>query len=332
MLCRFARTFPPRLAEWLGRSKTLKRRFREETATELLLMGLLGLPPSGLKVDFSDDEKTDGADMAWEADWYFVSPGDPKGGSYVRLLIQAKVAMREDKVKSPYWYYAHLDYDGGDQAKKLIAAAATAPQATLPLYMMFHPAGALGPAKGKLPAIEGINLVPAADVHAVVTQTFRSKGGKMKTGCRRKHKKVDHWRSRFFSLHDLLCWPQAGMASLPPMAEDVTQFLVGGFDPEVTPLLTPAWHPDFVARRLNELTGRNARGPSGAQAALDDRPPLEPQPIPAELRRAIDNEESEEERRALPRPRVIFSSPINRDDADYQLLSERSQPRPRRPG
>ena len=313
MLCRFARTFPPRLAARLGLSKGLRRRFREETATEMLLMGLLALPNQGLRVDFSADEKSDGADMDWETDWYFVSPNDPNGGSYVRLLIQAKVAMKQDGVASPYWYYAHLDYDGGTQAQNLMNGAAAAPEATLPLYMFFHPSAALAPANGKNKAVEGINLVPAADVHAVVTKGVTYKSGKTAKGCRREDKKVDRWRPLFFNLHDLFCWMPAGILMPPPPPADIISFALSGLDDGTISLGMPTWHPDFVAQRLNELMSFEQEAhPAYSAPGTDRRRLLETRPIPPNLRRAIDNEESEEELARLPRTRIILTSPINR--------------------
>lgn len=325
MLCHFARTFPPLLAELLGRSKSLRRRFREETATELLLMGLLGIPASGVTVNFSANEAADGADMDWEMDWNFVSPDDPKGGSYVRVLIQAKVAVQATKVQVPYWYYAHLDYDDGKQATKLVATAQAAASATLPLYMMFHPIGALAKPTRSSKGIEGINLVAAERVHKVVTQKLSS-GSKSKIGCSRKEKKVAYWQPHFFTLHDLLCWPQAG---LPADSKDLGNFLqlLIAPGPEFTPLLTPAWHPDFVAERLNRLTDRSADAMSPAGVPAADRSPLSPQPIPPDLMRAVRNEETEEDRRTLKRTRVIFRSPIARGDPRYERLAELSRGR-----
>src|SRR4051794_8059924 len=105
MLCHFSTNFPAALAANLDRSVGLRRRFREETATELLLMGLMALSPRGLRVDFksidfSPDETEDGADM----EWIFVAPKEIGGGRFLRLLIQAKVAKLQEKRKVPYWF------------------------------------------------------------------------------------------------------------------------------------------------------------------------------------------------------------------------------------
>jgi hypothetical protein len=71
MLCDLARSFPPKVAELLERDRGLKRNFREESVTDLLMASLIGLEPFGIRVDFPD-EPTTGGDM----DWIFAAPHD----------------------------------------------------------------------------------------------------------------------------------------------------------------------------------------------------------------------------------------------------------------
>lgn len=93
MLCEFANYFPRNLAQLLDRDRHLTRNFREETATDLLMMGLISFQPLGIRVDFPD-EKATGADM----DWIFAAPHEVGGGVYLRLMIQAK-RCKEQKLK-----------------------------------------------------------------------------------------------------------------------------------------------------------------------------------------------------------------------------------------
>lgn len=125
MLCEFANRFPRNLAILLERDRDLTRNFREETATDLLMMGLTPLQPLGVRVDFPDETVT-GADM----DWIYAAPHDVGGGSYLRLMIQAKRCKREKlKDGSTYWYYDHLDHGApkGSQAQTLVNYAASKP-------------------------------------------------------------------------------------------------------------------------------------------------------------------------------------------------------------
>lgn len=305
MLCEFANRFPQLLAELLERDRHLTRNFREETATDLLMMGLASLQPFGVRVDFPDETVT-GADM----DWIYVSPQDVGGGSYLRLMIQAKrskIATYKDG--STYWYYDHLDHGKpkGNQAQVLVNHAATNPDGmdTLPIYMFYHPKAALQPAIGGLPAVEGVNIRLARDIVGTVNG-----------GCKRKEKKVSFWRSGFMSLSDLLCWPMLPMPAPPVPAGGMrTEFLdVTGLEPIHYPGL--AFHPELVAERFNLVNGEPAR--------IDDaefyvRPS---KGVPPEIRRAIAGEVTEEDRRALKRPRVILSTPVTREDPLFDHARE----------
>lgn len=301
MLCEFANRFPRDLAILLERDRHLTRNFREETATDLLMMGLVSLQPFGVRVDFPDETVT-GADM----DWIYAAPHDVGGGSYLRLMIQAKRSkMATLKDGSTYWYYDHLDHGTpkGSQAQMLVTHAASKPDGmdTLPLYMFYHPEAALEAATGRLPAVEGVNVRLARDIVGAVTG-----------GCKRKVKKVSHWRGGFMTLSDLLCWPVLPLpAPPPPSAEPATELLgSAGFDPIFYPGL--AFHPELVAERINFVRGDRARA---------DDPDYLVRPsegLPAEIRRAIAGEVTDKDRAALKRPRVILSTPLTREDPRFE--------------
>lgn len=144
MLCNFAGKFSSCLADILDRDHGLQRNFREETATDLLIAGLVGLQAFGVRVDLPDEPLT-GADM----DWIFASPHDVGGGTYLRLMIQAKRSKFAKLKSGGYWYYEHLDFGSppGDQAQTLVNYAATSPDgmSTLPLYFLYHPRSAITP-------------------------------------------------------------------------------------------------------------------------------------------------------------------------------------------
>ena len=300
MLCEFANRFPRDLAQLIERDRHLSRNFREETATDLLMMGLAPLQPLGVRVDFPD-EKVTGADM----DWIYAAPHEVGGGSYLRLMIQSK-RCKEQKLKdgSSYWYYDHLDHGTpkGSQTQTLVNYAATSPDgmATLPLYMFYHPQSALQGAAGALPAIEGINIRLARDVVGTVAG-----------GCKRKEKKVSRWRAGFMSLSDLLCWPMVDLPAPPsPPADPATEFLLpSGF--RALSYLSIAFHPDLVAERINLIRGEAARA---ADADFQVRSSRE---LPDSIRRAIVGEVTEKDRATLQRPRVILSTPLTREDPSF---------------
>ena len=310
MLCELAHNFPIRIAELLERDRSLTRNFREETVTDLLMASLVGLEAFGVRVQFPD-EPTTGGDM----DWIYAAPLEINGGRYLRLILQAKRASEVKLKKSRYWFYQYLDHDNGQQAQTLSNYAATAPDgmATLPLYILYHPTSALAPAVRSQPAIEGVNIIFASKVAPIVNG-----------GCGRAQKRISYWRSDFIPLSVLLCWPVIAEAPAPHPA-DATEFLIG---PNVGFLrnVTGSFHPDLVARRLQE---RRARSQPRASPAVDTPtpPPIEPvDNIPDELRRAIDGKETAEDRRRLKRPRAILVSRLTRDSLDFQIAEARTRP------
>jgi hypothetical protein len=301
MLCEFANRFPSDLAQLLERDRGLTRNFREETATDLLMMGLTPFQPLGIRVDFPD-EKVTGADM----DWIYAAPHEVGGGSYLRLMIQSK-RCKEQRLKdgSSYWYYDHLDHGTpkGSQSQTLVNHAATSPDgmATLPLYMFYHPQSALQGPLGALPEIEGINIRLARDVVGIVAG-----------GCKRKEKKVSRWRAGFMSLSDLLCWPVVDLPSPPsPPAGPRTEFLLPSGFGELR-YLSIAFHPDLVAERINLSRGEAAR------AADPDFQVRSSGELPDSIRRAIAGEVTDKDRATLQRPRVILSTPLTREHPSFK--------------
>lgn len=296
MLCDLAHSFPPKVAELLERDRGLKRNFREESVTDLLMASLIGLEPFGIRVDFPD-EPTTGGDM----DWIFAAPQDIGGGRYLRIILQAKRAQFA-KSKGGYWYYQHLDHDKGKQAQTLIAFSGSAPggMSTLPLYIFYHPSSALSAKSATRPAVEGINLVFAHQIAPIVAG-----------GCKRDRKMVETWRGSFMPLSDILCWPFVHLpTSIGPSPAGTIGFQISGGPRRVFPF-APAFHPDVVASRLERRfetlrdKGPIVDIPALSITATDD--------IPPDIRRAIDGNVTRADRKELSRPRVIFSTMMTRE-------------------
>lgn len=305
MLCEFAHAFPDQLADILDRDMGLKRNFREETATDLLMAGMVGLQEFGVTVELPPESVT-GADM----DWIYAAPHDIGGGTYLRLMIQAKRAKLAKLKNGKYWYYEHLDYGTplGQQAQTLVAHAASSPDgmATLPLYFFYHPRSAVTPPLPPQPNVEGINIVFAERIAPVVHG-----------GCAKHQKRIDAWRGEFFSLSELLCWPVAPPTAPPgPPNPERTEFLVNGAF-AAAQAAQPLWHPDFVSDRLNSL--RRPDTLRGIETEASGHEPITPTTdISAELRRAIDGKSTAKDRQELKRPRVILRTPMTRNSPSYE--------------
>jgi hypothetical protein len=299
MLCEFAKGFPRHVANFLERDRGLTRNFREESVTDLLMAGLVGLEPFGVKVVFPF-EPTTGADM----DWVFVAPLEVNGGSYLRLRLQAKRAQHCHSVKSPYWYYHHLDHGKppGMQAQTLVSSSATSPggQSTLPLYIFYHPKSALAPKSKTLPAIDGINVVFASAVAKVV-----------KGGCKRKEKKIECWRKHFMPLSDLLCWHFVASAPPPPPSPDMTAFAIGD-DRIPIPPLSGTFHPEIVLERLMSRANRQ-------NTAFDHSVN---EGIPDDVGRFLAASPSDSDRKTLERPLVLLTTSLTRESPGFPGLLE----------
>ncbi len=298
MLCHLAHSFPPKVAELLERDRGLKRNFREETVTDLLMASLIGLQSFGIRVDFPY-EPTTGGDM----DWMFAAPREIGGGKYLRLILQAKRAQFQQTKSGGYWYYQHLDHQKGLQAQTLVSHAGSSPGgvSTLPLYIFYHPRSALSAATATLPPVEGINLVFAHQIAPVV-----------KGGCGKKEKKLGAWRTSFMPLSDILCWPASFMRPSGPAGPRVFAPMQIGMPP-----IAAGFHPDIVAARLERRLERN-RG-KVAKADIHSMYIRAADAIPDEVRRAIDGTVTDAERKQLQRPRVIFSTPVTSADREFKL-------------
>jgi hypothetical protein len=167
MLCQFARQFPPLVAEFLERGRRFKRRLREETVTDLMMVNLQNLGSDQIIVDFPD-EPTTGADMEWN----FVNRSNH---TFYRLLIQAKCAYGNDALLSRHTYkYLSHRTAGRYQADILCGTARNALYPTYPLYIFYNPAHTCVVARDvEGPMIEGVNLADAYYIRSFATMGRR---------------------------------------------------------------------------------------------------------------------------------------------------------------
>ncbi|WP_133177313.1 MULTISPECIES: DUF6615 family protein [Bacteria] len=234
LLCRFGHRFPQLAAKILERESGKTRNFREETITDLLMAGLVPFEPFQIMTDFPVNESATGEDMDWE----FVNEHALDGRKYLRLHIQAKRAHHSGTKRNPYWLYRSLDHavnppppkgtpkppkgtpkpppQYGNQHKTLLDEAARL-GSCVPLYIFYHPASALVPACGSLPAVEGVNWM-FADLVPVNVST---KAWPI------DHKKLENWRSHFQPLHRLLCFGHAfGPITVTGPSAEFSAFLI----------------------------------------------------------------------------------------------------------
>jgi hypothetical protein len=243
MLCQFAQYFPKSVASFLQRGQQLRRRFREETITDILMGNILALGGGSVIVDFPNEPVT-GADMEWN----FVNPDNK---TFFQILLQAK-RLYDNKKDWKYHSYKKLFYRSGPsktlQVETLCNTALGRGPNTYPLYIFYNPertcllANSAGARK-----LDGVNLADAF---------FISKLAKVSTSKKLEaaNKTVGAIYPSLFSLIDVFCpsniLPLGRMAFAPRRISIplLMSFTKGG--PQLGRPIPP--RPDQVHDRLVE--------------------------------------------------------------------------------
>jgi|GEM_PF-3444677 hypothetical protein len=175
MLCTFSQQFPPFIERFLEQGRTLRRRFREETVTDLMMGGLITASGGRLIVEFPDEPVT-GADMEWN----FV---DRRTSTFFRLMLQAKQAYGDGLIWTRHCYRELFHTSGSGsklQAEALCDTARHPGSATYPLYIFYHAAHTCGLARRSgSTVIDGINIADGFAIERLVkaatTRTLRTR-------------------------------------------------------------------------------------------------------------------------------------------------------------
>lgn len=213
MLCSFASQFPPFVAGFLQQSRPLRRRFREETVTDLMMGCLLTSGLGRILVEFPNEPVT-GADMEWN----FVDVGK---GTFFRILVQAKQAFGAGKKWRRHSYRELFHVSGGKLQLDTLCKTARA-QNAFPLFALYHANDTCILAQQDQVALEGVNLVDAFLVD-LVTQPSKSSP--------RRKKSVGLLSPWLFTLADIFCPPSILSVSARPFAlapQGIALLLVGG--------------------------------------------------------------------------------------------------------
>lgn len=204
--CDLATRLPGLIAEFLDLEEHLKRRFREDSVTDILVASLLSLPGDNVVVLTPPEAKTGG-----DFDLVLV---EPMSGKAVQFRIQAKrlTPHKTNWMTSSYVELAHPHNNGG-QSAKLIKALARETIPTIPLYMFYNPASICAASDG---AIDGIALASGWEIRERVRTMVQVKPKRL------PYKRIGSLEPLFFPLTTLLCPPPArSSASLFPHPEEV---------------------------------------------------------------------------------------------------------------
>jgi hypothetical protein len=295
MLCQFSHSFPEFVSQFLDSSKNLRRRFREETVTDILMSNLLMFGDGRVIVEFPDEVAT-GADMEWN----FVNPDDQ---TFFRILLQAKRAYgtEQDWVKHEY---KHLFYKTKGslrlQVETLCDTALAQGASTYPLYIFYNPFLTCDLAQQNRAPITGVGLCDGFLIERL-TQ-FGTTPARRSTV-----KKVSNIAPHQFDLATIFC--PSRIRRLDPFAYSgrftlrvVLDFVSGRIGRSIPPA------PSEVCERListfrEKYPGVRRRTPEVAQSIPDD--------VRASMERARTREGKRET--PLTRYRVIFISASVKD-------------------
>lgn len=295
MLCRFANEFPDFVAGFLQRGRSLQRRFREETITDIMMSNLILLGGPMVIVEFPDERIT-GADMEWN----FVNPNGP---AFFRIMLQAKQTYGDGKIwkRHSYRELFHKSGTGSQlQAEILCGNARKSKVATYPLYIFYHPAETCRLAQESgAHAVLGVNLMDAFIVEALAKSA----------GPRSPYNSLGVIQSHLFSLSDLFC-PES-ILKLGPMAYSRSMMVYIGHDGMGIPV-PPS--PSSIRRKLVLQSERRL---STGKRPFEEvvRPSIVPEiskEIPAEVQSLIARTRRGDvgvDKGRLDRWRVTFVSP-----------------------
>ena len=283
--CDLAHRMPPLVAEFLELETHLRRRFREESITDLLVASLSCLPDKDLVVFFPKNETNTGEDF----DLILFDP-------ILRQAVQYRIQAKRLKPHPTNWLigsYPELahPHGTGKQSLSLVRSAAAEKRIrTIPLYAFYNPAGACDSSGGLL---SGINLADGRMIRGLVRALIKAKPK------RPPLKRLSTLQPLFFSLSAILCPPSGGLVNLSP-AESLRS--VTGAMAAATLRFIDAF--EGVARPLLADARRHEKDWERALGSFEEPPPM--------LRKAMELRGRDPLERLsparVPRPRVVLIS------------------------
>ncbi len=247
MLCEFSKRFPKQVEAILDRGQILKRSFREETITDLLMSNLITLGGKNVIVEFPDEPIT-GADMEWN----FVNIDD---STFFQILIQAKRAYCMSTPWQNHYYKElfHKPASSKEYQASTICNVATSRTACFPLYAFYNPKRTCDLARGDgVFSVEGVTLTSGYKINGLVTAASASSG----TTLKRKNKRVKTISPFMQPLSSLFC-PQniydLGPHMYAPVDSGVLVYVGGG---KIGHPIPPS--PKQIRHRLLSFANENA--------------------------------------------------------------------------
>jgi hypothetical protein len=291
MLCNFACAFPDFIGNLLDREHGLRRRFREETVSDLWVASLVPMRGLGLHVDVADEAET-GADI----EIWFLSAQCDRG---VGFVIQAKRSHcgHSAKLLSPCdvdWKrhrFQELDHPAGErrpkgsQARDLTRAHERSGRSVYPLYAFYTP----GHVFHKSGRIRGVMLADGHDVRRTMVlgrkEAWKNRthpyGKKKSRRANAEYKTLEALSRFFFPLSDMFCLKPWTPIKQDASIEDYNQALMLLLRGNKLGVATIP-EPDDVAQSVSKMIVR-AREAQDSRGEFEHRLPFVTDQIPPDI-------------------------------------------------
>jgi len=213
--CDLAERLPVMISEFLDIEQKLKRRFREDSVTDILVASLLSLPGNGVVVLTPPESKTGG-----DFDLVVV---DPVSGDAVQFRIQAKRLtphLHHWQIGS-YAELAH-PHNSGAQSQNLLNGLGKEAIITIPLYAFYNPAHVCTASGG---TVSGIELASGWEVRERIKAIVKAKPKRL------PYKRIGSLQPLFFPLSTILCAPVSTARDSPmPMPAEARAAVIDAIE------------------------------------------------------------------------------------------------------
>ena len=184
---------PPLIADFLDLEITLRRRFREESVSDMIVASLLRLAGADLSVQVPSSEKVTGND-------FDIIVYEPPTRNAVQYRIQAKrlTPHATNWGMGSYKELAHPHGTGTQSSALIRSSAAEKRILTIPLYAFYNPARTCTASGG---SVNGLKLADGYAIRAQIAKLLKAKPKRPPV------KRLATLHSLFFPLSTLLCPP-----------------------------------------------------------------------------------------------------------------------------
>ena len=283
--CDLADRLPPLIADFLDLEITLRRRFREESVSDMIVASLLRVAGADLSVQVPLSEKVTGND-------FDIIVYDPPTRSAVQYRIQAKRLTPHATTwgMGSYKELAHPHGTGTQSSALIRSSAAERRILTIPLYAFYNPARTCAASGG---LVGGLELADGHAVRGLIANLVKAKPK------RPPMKRLTTLQPLFFPLSTLLCPPSPvpGRRILTP-AESLQA--VDGAIEAATRRLVDVRSVLSIAR--SDRVDAASQGRIRSTQLGPDLPPV--------LALAVERRQSSDRfvRAEVPRPRIVLFS------------------------